>query len=389
MIKPVRYILLLSACLLLIGCSGKNDEELWGIYQEPIEPKPYPDDTGAQEIALLWSQDVGRGDSSGYALFRPDYSDGYLYTADRGGQVYKLNAENGGVIWSTDLDDSLFSGVAVGDGVAVVTMDNGEVVALSDETGEVLWKSNVKRQFSSIPVVGNTRVVVRTADGLILGLNSRSGQSVWRLEKPMPGLTVHGDSTPTIVGDAVLFGLATGSLVAANVINGQEYWEAEIAYIRGTNEIERLIDSDTPAIVRGNFVFTAAYGNHIVALRIEGAETVWKSPVSTRLPMVIAADKLFATNQFGAVVALDVKTGAGLWKQEAFQGRGVSHPVVVGDRVVIGDAEGRLHSLNVDTGALVQSRKAASGAITSLSVGKENQFTAFSSEGKVATFSLQ
>ena len=389
MIKVAKHlVLMITGCLVLIGCSGKEEQSLWGVYQEPVQPAPYPQDSGVVEIESLWEQDLGAGDQSGYAIFRPEYNDGFLYSADRSGRVHKINAGDGTEVWTTDVEEPVFSGVSVGDNIVAITTDSGRVIGISQEDGAVKWSTDIRRQFSALPATGNTRVVVRTADGMVVGLSSSSGNPVWRLEKPVPGLSVHGDSTPTIVGDAVLFGLPTGTLVAANVVNGQEYWEAEIAYIRGTNEIERLIDSDTPPLIKGNVVFTAAYGNHVAALRIEGAETVWKTPVSTRLPMYISGNQLFVTGYLGSVYALDLKSGAVNWEQEGFQGRGVTHPVVIDDRVIIGDSEGKLHTLEAQTGNLVQSAEVVSGAILSIAPG-DGQFAILSSVGEVAAFSLQ
>ncbi len=386
--SSIKYLFLsLFACAFLASCSGKEQQVLWGVYQEPIEPQPYPIDTGALELTQLWKLELGEGDTDGYTILRPTYSENALFTVNRDGKVFKVNADDGSVEWTKKLGKRIFSGVGVGDGVAVVSSDLGEVIALSLEDGQPVWASSIKRQISAVPVVGNTRAVVRTADGMIIGLNSKTGRPVWRLEKPVPGLSVHGDSTPTIIGDAVILGLPSGMLIAANVINGREYWEAEIAYVRGTNELERLIDSDTPALVQGNVIYTAAYGSNISALRIEGAETVWKSGLSTRLPMAIHQNSLFATTLLGGVAAIDIETGETLWEQNGFQGWGVSHPVIFSDRVIVGDSNGKLHTLEIKTGKLIQSRGAIGGAIVSISVG-DGQFTVYSSEGKIATYSL-
>ncbi|NKB75870.1 MAG: outer membrane protein assembly factor BamB [Gammaproteobacteria bacterium] len=385
---PIKHLLVsFLTCLVLAGCSGKEQQVLWGIYQEPIEPKPYPTDSGVTELNRLWKADLGQTDSEGYALLRPAYDGKFIFAADRRGKVSKISAEDGTIVWTEDLNTSVFSGVGVGDGLAVVSTDQGALIALSAEKGDLVWTTSVKRQISAVPVVGNTRVVARTADGMIVGLDSKSGRSVWRLEKPVPGLSVHGDSMPTIIGNAVIVGLPSGVLVAANVINGREYWEAEIAYVQGANELERLIDSDTPALVQGNIIYTAAYGSNISALRIEGAERVWKTRLSTRLPMAINETHLFATTLFGGVVAIDIESGDILWEQKGFEGRGVSQPILFSNRIIVGDSNGKLHSLDVQTGNLVQSRNAIGGAILSIAVG-DKQFSIYSSEGELAAYSL-
>ena len=265
--------------------------------------------------------------------------------------------------------------------------DNGDVSALKLSDGSLAWSAVIKRQISAIPAVGKGRIVLRTSDGLIVGLDSKTGQVSWEVKKEVPGLTIHGDSIPVITGDAVLIGLSSGKLIANNVISGRDYWEAEIGFGGGQNEIERLNDADTPPVIQGTTVYTASYQGSIMALQLQNAATMWRTDISTRLPMSLDDSSLYVTGDLGDVFALNPVDGTILWKQDIFRGHGVSPPVSVGDRVVIGDAEGRIHTLDKQSGALVQTRKVASGAILGL-VSSERRFSAFSSEGDLVSLSL-
>jgi len=384
----MRYlVVILSVLVVLSGCKNKEKEVLWGVYQEPIQPQDYPRDSGVNELNQLWKKDIGNGATGGYALLSPGYSGDGIFAAGRQGTVYKVDAGSGKTLWTSGLGGSVYSGVGLGEGIVTVAMDDGSVSALSQTDGKLLWNKPIRRQISAIPVVDRSRVVVRTADGLILGLDAGSGKIVWQLERVTPGLSVHGDSMPTIAGDAVFVGLSNGTLIANNVINGREYWEAEIAFARGQNELERLIDSDTPPLIDGNTVYAAAYQGNIVSLQIVDAQTNWQTGVSTRLPMALHNDTLFATDDLGGIVAINAADGSILWEQKSFQGRGVSRPIAVSNRVVVGDADGRIHTLDINTGTLIESKKSVSGAILSI-VGRDNQFTVFSSEGNLAGYSL-
>ena len=269
----------------------------------------------------------------------------------------------------------------------VVTHDNGNVSALKASDGAVAWTVPIKRQFSSIPVVGKGRVVIRTADGLIIGLRAENGERVWQVKKEVPGLTMHGDSLPAITGDAVLTGLSSGKLIANNVINGRDYWEAEIGFVRGQNELERLNDSDTDPIIQGTSVYTASYQGSVMALQLQNAALIWDQDISTRLPMALGDGLLVVVGEFGDVYGLNTADGSILWQQDIFRGHGVSQPVIVGNRVVIGDANGNIHTLTPDSGALVQTRESVSGAVTGL-IASENRIGVLSSEGKISTLSL-
>ena len=307
--------------------------------------------------------------------------------ATRSGNVFKLNPKNGATLWRRDLNAAIFSGVGVGESIAVVALDNGTVVALDAGSGEVVWKAPLNRQISAIPVAGQGRVIARTAGGAVVGLSADSGEIVWSFERSMPGLSIHGDSTPVISGDAVLVGLANGRLAANNAVTGREYWETEISFARGRNELERLTDSDTSPLVAATVVYAATYQGNVAALRLQNAAVKWKAELSSRLPMSLGGGRLLVTTELGEVAAIDAESGEILWTQEGFRGHGMSRPLVIGERVVVGDAAGNLYSLDLNDGALLQKRKVVSGAVVALIPGP-GQFAVFSSQGNISALAL-
>ena len=391
--KRLPIILLgivMGISVLASGCKSNDEKSIvWGTYQEPVTPQTLPEAVGASELKVLWRKNLGPGAEQGYALLKPAYTaagDG-VYAASRTGKVFKLDPKNGATLWQRDLNAEIFSGVGVGDSLAVVALDNGTLVALRGDTGEVLWESPLGRQISAIPVVGQGRVVARTAGGAVVGLRADSGELAWSFEREVPGLSIHGDSTPVISGDVVLAGLANGRLVANNVVTGREYWETEVSFASGRNELERLTDSDTSPLVSATVVYAATYQGNVAALQLQNAEVIWKAEVSSRLPMSLGGARLLVTGDLGAVLAIDVESGKTLWTQDGFRGHGMSRPLAVGERVVVGDAAGNLYSLNLNDGTLLEKRKVVSSAVIALVPGPD-QFAVFSSKGNLSAVTL-
>ena len=385
----MKYYFMLAIIVLVVsGCKSKQEKEsLWGVYQEPIKSQVLPQDSGADELKTQWSKSIGGGASLGFALLRPVYYNGMIYVANRAGEVFSFDAKTGTQQWQQNLAMPIFAAIGVNDDFAVVTHDNGDVTALNATDGSVVWTTSIKRQISALPVIGKERVLIRTADGLLIGLDMRNGNVVWQLKKAVPGLSVHGDSMPVITGDAVLTGLSSGKLIANNVINGRDYWEVEISFVHGQNELERLADSDTVPIVQGTMAYTATYQGSVIALQLQDAAVRWRTKISTRLPMAIAQKRLFVIGELGEVTALDIDDGRIVWQQRAFRGHGVSQPVVLNNRVIVGDSSGKIHTLDIETGNLVQSKKVVSGAIIGI-ITDNSQLAVFSSAGNISTLTL-
>jgi len=388
---------------LLAACRSRERATRWAPYQEPVAPQELPRAAGLAELKLLWRRELGDGPEDGYALLRPAYTGDALFAAGRS-RAFRLAPAGGEIAWRRDLesefDAAIFSGVGahVETGLAAVGLDDGRVIALDAATGAVVWEAALGRQISAIPAVGSARVVARTADGLVLGLDAADGAVVWSFEREDPSLSIHGDSAPLISGDAVITGLANGKLVANSVVTGREYWETEVSFASGRNELERLTDSDSTPLVAASTLFAATYQGQLAALNLQDAAALWKADVSSRLPLALGGGRLAVTADLGEVVALDAGSGEILWTQEAFRGHGMSAPLVVGARgagagdgsgarVVVGDAGGALYSLDARDGRLLERRQVGGGAVVALAAGP-GQFAVFSAGGRLSVWAL-
>lgn len=381
-----QFLVLLVAAL-LAGCNSKSKQTEWGIFQEPIKAQPLPLASGEKSLSINWRRNIGAAGKNGYAILKPAVVEGGVVVTNRAGTVQYLDLESGKVVWRSELEKAVFAGVGAGAGLALVSHDSAEVVALDLFTGDEKWRVEIGRPVSAIPVAGAGRVVVRTGDGLLIGLDATDGALIWTVERTTPALTLHGDSSPFIAGETVIAGMSNGKLMVNSVINGRDYWETDLSFVRGSNQLERLSDVDTPPVVVGSNLYAANYQGDVVAVDLNSSAVAWRNKVSTRLPLSIQSGRLFVTSALGKVVALNVSTGETEWTQVGFQGRGVSNPLGVDDKVVIGDANGNIHVLSANDGALLESRKVSSGAVTSL-IATANGFVAFSVKGAVvaATF---
>ena len=382
-----KLFTIFAVTMLISACGGKEKETEWGIFNEPIESEPLPTPAGVQELSVVWEQDIGDSGNDGYALLKPAVDVSGVYAVNRRGHIKRFESESGKMVWQTKLAKNTFAGVGLGEGLVLVALDDGNVIAVNAESGEQEWQASINRQISAVPAVGSGRAIIRTADGLIIGLDSASGDTVWSVQRSVPGLSVHGDSTPLIAGDSVITGLASGKLMANSVVNGRDFWETDISFVRGTNELERLSDIDSPPVVIGGTLYAATYQGDVVSVDLQSSAIQWRRSISTRLPVSVVGDKLFVIGELGDISALDTESGEVLWSQPVFRGRGISNPLGIGTRIVVGDAAGNLHLLDAADGSLLQTRKLSKGAITSLSPWGDG-FVAFSARGGVSAIML-
>ncbi|MCY4312088.1 MAG: outer membrane protein assembly factor BamB [Gammaproteobacteria bacterium] len=383
-------IAMLCAVLLLSACASDKTPKptVWGRFHEPVKPVELLPDTGIDEIDILWERNLPGDSLRRYAQLMPAFASDGVIAASPSGSVRKIDTASGRVEWTASLDSPISFAVGVGGNIAVVGHVNGDITALNAETGEIAWAIAVKYQISAIPAVSEVAVVIRTSDGRIIGLDPNDGEQRWILETERSGLTMQGDSQPTLAQDNMLIGLGNGKLLVGNSRTGRLGWEVDIGIIGGRNDIERINDVDSPPVLSGTIAYAAAYHGYVKSISLNSAETLWESRYSTRLPMALDEKNLYVVSDLGELAALDTETGNIAWRQAMFRGHGMSPPAVMDGRVVIGDSQGRLHSLDPLSGQLIDTRELFSGAVLAI-VGNGQSAAVYTSQNELALIDIR
>jgi len=364
----IAKVSLLCAVFLISACSSDKVPKptVWGRFQEPFKPVELSSDSGIDEMDIFWQRKLPGDSSRQYAQLVPAFFGDGVIAASPAGNIRKIGLASGRIEWTVDLDSSISFAVGVGGSLAVVGHVNGDVTALNADNGEVVWTSNVRYQISAIPAASLDAVVIRTPDGRIVGLDADDGKQLWALETERPGLTMQGDSQPVLEQDLMLIGLGNGKLLIGNSITGRLGWEVDIGIIGGRNDIERINDVDSPPILNGTTAYAAAFRGYVKSINLNTTETIWETRYSSRLPMALGKENLYVVSDLGELAALDIETGKIAWKQQMFRGHGMSPPVVLDGRVVVGDSKGRLHSLDPLSGQLIDTQELFSGAVLAI-----------------------
>lgn len=349
-----------ALALLLSGCGITS----WftGGESNVEPPTPLVELSPAATVTTLWSESVSSGSGKAVIKLTPVVSDGVIYISDGAGRVQAFDAASGKRLWETELKLPVTAGVGLGEGLVLVGSKKGHVVALARDSGKPLWTGALSSEILAPPAVAEGVVVVQAVDGRVSGLSATSGERLWSVERSEPPLSLRGTSAPVILAGVVLTGFASGKLAAIGLKDGRLIWEIPIAQARGRSEIERLVDVDSKPLVVGKVLFAAAFQGKIVAVNLENGRILWSRDVSTYNDLDADPSNLYLTDEKGEVLALDLNTGATVWKQDKLRARFPSAPTTVGPHLAMGDFDGYVHWLARDDGRFI-ARHRASGAV--------------------------
>jgi outer membrane protein assembly factor BamB len=350
-------VAVVSLASVLAACSGKPDPRR--------EPTPLTEFKPTLNVRQVWTASVGKG---GRFLFQPIAVGSNVYAAGANGSVIKIDAASGQTVWSIKVDDDLSAGVGSDGTLTAVGALDGTVHVLGAD-GKQLWKANASGEIVTPPLVGNGFVLVRTIDGRITAFNANTGEQKWSFRNravPLNLRTTVGMTFAT--ADVVLAGFPGGSMAAINLATGDAYWQSPVSYPSGVTEVERINDvAGAPTLV-GRETCAVTFQGRIGCFEAETGRPVWEQPFSSYGGLAADETAVVSTNDWSEVSLYDATNGQRLWQNSALKSRTVTTPAIVGQTIVVGDAEGYLHFLARDTGVFVAREKTNSSGITAPAV---------------------
>ncbi len=357
-----RKIVYLLFCLIFLPACTQIDNYMLGKDNTPT-PSALPDVPSKASLVEHWSVAMGKASSAGsYLKLKPVVRGNVIYAANASGVVQSFDKNNGHLLWSTALGVGLISGPSIADGYIALGSNRSSVILLKQNDGKEIQQFKVSGDALSKPVITQNKVIIKTIDGYLYAFDLKSGQKQWMSEHGSPSLILKASSSPVLMGKLALVGFSDGKLDAIDLTSGSVIWQRSIAYASGSSDVERLVDIDADPIVRGEVVYLATYQGYIGALSLQSGQFVWRKPASIYKNMAIDQSTLYVTDSEDIVWAIDRHNGQVKWQQPALKARGLTEPVLVGDRLIVGDRTGYLHVISTYTGEFL-ARKLLSGPI--------------------------
>ena len=232
--KALRTVALVSVLLTAVGGFAQynmtvNKDRLINAANEPQNWLMMNGDYGAtrysklsqinrdnvKNLRMVWAmalggmQDVGQNGPENEV--NPLIDNGFMYTTDGWGTVYKIDVRDPGrgqFVWVTDPgvkhqgNVPRTRGIALWEDLVFANLPDGRVIAIKRDNGEIIWDKMVaatnefgtRERFFTAPITIEDKVLVANGNGdagtrgWIAALDARTGKEVWRwYVVPKPG----------------------------------------------------------------------------------------------------------------------------------------------------------------------------------------------------------
>ena len=298
---------------------------------------------------IVWRESIGK---AGFYSFTPAVVGGAVHVADQDGTLARI--DDGKTAWKVKTGQPLSSGVAADSSIVAAGTPKGDLLVFSAADGKLLWKAKATSEIIAPPAIGQGMVVVRSGDNRLLAYDAQDGKRKWVFQRPLPALALRVTAAPLIEGGYVFTGYPGGKLVAVSAENGATVWDGTVAVPKGVTELDRVADITSPPVISGRTICAVAFQGRVACFELgsKGAQ-LWTREMSSAVGLAIAGRNLYVTDDKSVIHALDLASGASLWKQDKLSRRQVTAPVILRDLVVVADVQGVVHFLNREDGSFV------------------------------------
>jgi eukaryotic-like serine/threonine-protein kinase len=335
----------------------------------------------------------------------PAVADGRVFFGSYDGNFYALDANNGRVLWQfatqgerrfaarhlhgaepaaevvPDPFDAFLSSPALADGLVLFGSGDGAVYALDAASGVLRWKYRTGNVVHASPAVAGGLVYVGSWDSNFYALDEHTGRERWRFktgEDPLVNNQVGIQSSATVFDGVVYFGCRDSHLYALDARTGMKRWAFP------TNGAWVV---SSPAVRDGIVYFATSDSAELHAVNAESGAPLFQLSFA-HWPFfsspALAAGQLYIGSHAGKVLAIDLKARRVAWTfvtdgaqqnaaaltnadgtpnyraamSDAFYdnlvvgvqrmlsvGAVLSSPVVAGDMLYFGSADGQLYAI--------------------------------------------
>ncbi|PWD86621.1 PQQ-binding-like beta-propeller repeat protein [Ignatzschineria cameli] len=284
---------------------------------------------------------------------------GTLYVAGEKGVITAVDSHNGQKRWEVKTQSPLYTGISYSQGILLVGTQDGYIEALSASNGAQVWRQKLLG-VPAVPPVGNGDLaIVRTLFGAVESFNLQDGSEAWAYLFPRSEFSVRGAAPPTFLNGNILIAGDTGTLSLINAETGAEIWSRVLSQPLNGSYMGGLRDVDAAIIVTPQRIFVGQYLAGVTALTHDGRK-LWQAGKGVYAGLAYTGENVISVERDSTLQALNAQNGTSVWQNLDLRGRNLTKPVIVRNRIVVGDFEGYVHVIDATTGILQGTTKVGS-----------------------------
>lgn len=328
----------------------------------------------------VWTAPIGQGNTRKARITAdPVVSGGRIFTLDSASQVVATGSD-GVTLWSrklipvTDSDsDASGGGLAFGDGMVIASTGFGELFALEASSGAVKWRQKLEAPVTSAPTIADGLIYVVTRDSRAWAITADTGRIKWEVPGAPSPAVILGGAGAAISDRLAIFPFGSGEIAASLKASGIRVWGSSVSGQRRGRAYANIGDVTGDPVISGDRIYASNQGGRTVALNIGNGQRLWTAKEGALAPVWPVGDSVFLVSDQQNLMRLDADTGKIIWSRPLpyFAAKKIKRresifahhgPVMAGGRLIVASDDGLIRSFSPETGELVGTLELPGGA---------------------------
>ncbi|MBO6836384.1 MAG: PQQ-binding-like beta-propeller repeat protein [Alphaproteobacteria bacterium] len=309
-----------------------------------------------------WRVSIGSGsDGDRRLLSGPVVAENRVYTMDSDFEIRAFDAVTGKRIWSfepeiPDEDDEAFGGgIAYADRMIFVTTGYARVFALNAETGQLIWNQKAPGPIRAAPSIGEGKVLAISIDNRVTAYNADTGEEIWFHAGFAETAGLLGGASAAVSERTAVVPYSSGEIYSLRLSTGRANWSDSLVSVRRIDALASLADIRGRPIVDRGVVYAISHGGRMVALDLASGSRAWDRRIGGTQTPWIAGEFLYVITSDQTVLCMTRRGGRVRWAtplpnfedpEDLEDPITWSGPVLVSDRLLIGNSMGELWSIS-------------------------------------------
>lgn len=331
----------------------------------PIAKRPFRIGMFRMNRGIDDQKPLAVADSAGYVIRDDTIIGGY----DRK-KMTAWNFKQKRRVWWSDIDGELTSPLLLVENTIFVSTRSGKLLAVNATSGQHIWEVALDAHSERPILFANGQVYVVTVGQVAYSIEAQSGKRTWVYDAGFPdAMVVRRAPAPLIQDGKMIFGVASGELVALKLDDGKVAWRFNPLYLEnrfhdpvgemmalngkilmtrydgfvaqveleGDHRVtwqDRLTSISTSAFRSGRF-YVGLVAGEILAIDALSGRTSWRNQTATTPAFIVVGETLvYSIGTDGRIVAIDQSSGETAWVED-LGGRIACPPIVTEDRMYI------------------------------------------------------
>ena len=318
----------------------------------------------------IWAADIGQGNTRRNRIATdPVAGNGAVFTIDAAAELRASSLETGAALWTASLipdfdrgGNASGGGLALAGGRVFATTPYGEVLALDAATGAVVWRQRLGTVLGAPSVSGGLVYVVgRNSEAWAIA--AEDGRLRWRIPSTDAPAVLVGGAAPAVADGRVVFPFPSGELASVLAQTGVTIWNSFVVGGRLGTAYATLNDITSDPVVIGGTIYAGNQSGRVVAIDTRSGRTLWQASEGAYSPVLVTGGSVFFVSDRNELIRVDADSGARIWGSELplFEANrerrrkavfGHYGPILAGGRLVVASGDGVIRLFAPDTGAL-------------------------------------